>query len=160
MRQRPKILVVSTKNAGRSVAARVVLDHRSGDRVVAGSAGTRPGDTINPVIASILAEQRMDASKQFPEPLEDEVARTADIIVTMGCGDACPAYPGPRHLDWELTDPTGKTLDEVRPIVDKIERSALALLGDLDIESDRCVVTTRLDRASRVSVVVLHKLQF
>jgi arsenate reductase (thioredoxin) len=135
MRERPEILVVCTKNGGRSVAARVLLDHYGGDRLVVRSAGTHPGDTINPVIVEVLAERGLDASKEFPKALEDGIARTADVIVTMGCGDACPVYPGPRYLDWELPDPTGKTLDEVRAIVSEIEQRALLLLRDLDVDS-------------------------
>jgi arsenate reductase (thioredoxin) len=127
----PEILVVCTHNAGRSVAARVLLDHHGGGRVVVRSAGSAPGDEINPAVALILTERGLDVSKEFPKPLTDEDARAADIIITMGCGDACPVYPGKRYLDWELTDPAGNGVDEVRPIVDEIERRALALLDEL-----------------------------
>jgi arsenate reductase len=129
----PEILVVCTHNAGRSVAARVLLDHHGRGRVNVRSAGSAPGDTINPAVAELLTERGLDVSKEFPKPLTDDAARAADIIVTMGCGDACPVFPGTRYLDWELTDPAGKGVDEVRPIVDEIERRALALLAELGV---------------------------
>jgi protein-tyrosine-phosphatase len=129
----PEILVVCTHNAGRSVAARVLLDHHGAGRVVVRSAGSAPGDTINPAVAAILTERGLDVSREFPKPLTDAAARQADIIITMGCGNACPVYPGKRYLDWELTDPAGKDVDDVRPIVDEIERRVLALLASLGI---------------------------
>ncbi len=131
MTEVPEILVVCTHNAGRSVAARVLLDHHGQGRVSVGSAGSAPGEQINPAVAAILAERGLDVSKEFPKRLTDEAARAADIIITMGCGDACPVYPGKRYLDWELTDPAGKSIDEVRPIVDEIERRVVELLGEL-----------------------------
>lgn len=127
----PEILVVCTHNAGRSVAARVLLDHHGAGRVAVASAGSAPGDTINPAVAQILAERGLDVSQEFPKRLTDHAARAADIIVTMGCGDACPVYPGKRYLDWDLADPAGKDVDEVRPIVDDIERRVLALLDEI-----------------------------
>ena len=127
----PEILVVCTHNAGRSVAARVLLDHHGRGRVTVRSAGSAPGDDINPAVAEILTERGLDVSKEFPKPLTDDAARRADVIVTMGCGDACPIFPGKRYLDWELTDPAGKSAEEVRPIVDDIERRARALLVEL-----------------------------
>ena len=127
----PEILVVCTHNAGRSVAARVLLDHHGRGRVTVRSAGSAPGDAINPAVAEILTERGLDVSKEFPKPLTDEAARAADVIITMGCGDACPVFPGKRYLDWDLTDPSGKSVDEVRPIVDDIERRAKELLAEL-----------------------------
>jgi arsenate reductase len=129
----PEILVVCTHNAGRSVAARVLLDHHGGDRVRVRSAGSAPSEEINPAIAAILSGRGLDVSKEFPKKLTDYAARAADIIITMGCGDACPVFPGTRYLDWELTDPAGKGVEEVRPIVDDIERRVLALLAELGI---------------------------
>ena len=126
-----EILVVCTHNAGRSVAARVLLDHHGGDRVIVRSAGSAPGDEINPAVAQILNERGLDVSKEFPKPLTEEAASRASIVITMGCGDACPVYPGKRYLDWALPDPAGKPIEEVRPIVDEIERRALALLAEL-----------------------------
>jgi arsenate reductase len=127
----PEILVVCTHNAGRSVAARVLLDHYGNGRVVVRSAGSAPGEEINPAVAQVLTERGLDVSKEFPKPLTDEAARSADVIITMGCGDACPVYPGKRYLDWDLADPAGKSIDEVRPIVDEIDRRARALLAEL-----------------------------
>lgn len=131
MAEVPEILVVCTHNAGRSVAARVLLDHHGQGRVTVRSAGSAPGEHINPAVAAILAERGLDVSKEFAKPLTDEAARSADILITMGCGDACPVYPGKRYLDWELTDPADKTIEEVRSIVDEIERRVVALLREL-----------------------------
>jgi protein-tyrosine-phosphatase len=127
----PEILVVCTHNAGRSVAARVLLDHHGNGRIIVRSAGSAPGEEINPAVAQILTERGLDVSKEFPKPLTDEAARSADVIITMGCGDACPVYPGKRYLDWDLTDPAGKTVEEVRPIVEEIDRRARVLLDEL-----------------------------
>ncbi len=120
-----------THNAGRSVAARVLLDHYGEGRVTVRSAGSAPGDVINPAVAAILTERGLDVSREFPKPLTDEAARSADVIITMGCGDACPVYPAKRYLDWDLPDPAGKPVDEVRPIVDDIDRRARELLAEL-----------------------------
>jgi len=128
---RPEILVVCTHNAGRSVAARVLLDHYGAGRVTVRSAGSAPGEHINPAVAQVLAERGLDVTKEFPKPLTDEAARAADVIITMGCGDACPVFPGKRYLDWDLTDPAGKDVDDVRPIVDEIDRRAQSLLDEL-----------------------------
>ena len=131
MTDRPEILVVCTHNAGRSVAARVLLDHYGAGRVTVRSAGSAPGEHINPAVAQVLAERGLDVTKEFPKPLTDEAARAADVIITMGCGDACPVFPGKRYLDWDLTDPAGKNVDDVRPIVDEIDRRAQSLLDEL-----------------------------
>jgi len=127
----PEILVVCTHNAGRSVAARVLLDHHGAGRVVVRSAGSAPGDDINPAVAEILTERGLDISKEFPKPLTDEAARSADVIITMGCGDACPVFPGKRYLDWDLIDPAGKSVEEVRPIIDDVDQRARTLLAEL-----------------------------
>jgi arsenate reductase (thioredoxin) len=127
----PEILVVCTHNAGRSVAARVLLDHYGDGRVTVRSAGSAPGDDINPAVATLLTERGLDVSKEFPKPLTDDVARSADVIITMGCGDACPVFPGKRYLDWDLADPAGKPIDEVRPIIDDIDQRAQGLLVEL-----------------------------
>lgn len=127
----PQILVVCTHNAGRSVAARVLLDHHGCGRVDVRSAGSAPGEHINPAVAQILTERGLDVSKEFPKPLTDDAARGADVIVTMGCGDACPVFPGKRYLDWDLADPAGMPVEHVRPIVDEIDRRARALVAEL-----------------------------
>ena len=103
---------------------------RRGPRAVR-SAGSEPGSEVNPVVAQVLRERGLDPDQQFPKPLTDEAARAADVIVTMGCGDACPFFPGKRYLDWELTDPAGKSVDEVRPIVADIDRRVRELLSEL-----------------------------
>jgi arsenate reductase len=127
----PVVLFVCTHNAGRSVAGRVLLDHYAGGRVEVRSAGSDPGDQINPAVVQVLSERGLDATKEFPKVLTDEIARGADVVVTMGCGDACPVYPGKRYVDWELEDPAGKSVVQVRPIVDDIERRVQALLAEL-----------------------------
>lgn len=132
----PEILVVCTHNAGRSVAARVLIDHHGRGRVRVFSAGSAPGDAINPAVAQVLSERGLDVSKEFPKPLTDAAAQAADIIITMGCGDACPVFLGKRYLDWDLTDPAGKSVEEVRPIVDEIERRARELLAELGVAPD------------------------
>jgi protein-tyrosine-phosphatase len=129
--ERPTVLFLCVHNAGRSLAGRVLLDHYAAGRVDVRSAGSEPGDRLNPSVVAILTERGLDVSKEFPKPLTDDDARGADVIVTMGCGDACPVYPGTRYLDWELEDPAGRPVDEVRPIVDEIDRRARALLSEL-----------------------------
>ena len=130
-KDRPLVLFVCTHNSGRSAAARVLLDHHAGGRVEVLSAGTEPGNAINPAVVQTLTERGLDASKEFPKPITDEITRAADVIVTMGCGDACPVYAGKRYLDWELSDPAGLPVDEVRAIVDDIDRRVRALLAEL-----------------------------
>ncbi len=131
MSDTPTVLFLCVHNAGRSVAGRVLLDHYARGRIRVLSGGSEPGETLNPSVVAVLAERGLDASAEFPKPVSDEAARTADIIVTMGCGDACPVYPGRRVVDWELTDPAGLSVDEVRPIVDEIDRRVHRLLEEL-----------------------------
>src|SRR5690606_4291240 len=107
------------------------LDHYGRGRVTVRSAGSAPGDEINPAVAQILSDRGLDVSREFPKPLTDEAARSADVIITMGCGDACPVSPGKRYLDWDLPDPAGKPVDQVRPIVDEIDRRARVLVAEL-----------------------------
>ena len=127
----PEVLYVCTHNAGRSVAAAVLTEHYAHGRVHVRSAGSAPGSEINPAVAAVLRERGLDPDQQFPKPLTDEAARAADVIITMGCGDACPIFPGKRYLDWELTDPAGKSVAEVRPIVDHIDERVRELLSEL-----------------------------
>jgi arsenate reductase (thioredoxin) len=127
----PEVLYVCTHNAGRSVAAAVLTEHYARGHVHVRSAGSEPGSEINPAVAEVLRERGLDPDQQFPKPLTDEAARAAAVIITMGCGDACPIFPGKRYLDWELTDPAGKSVDEVRPIVDDIDVRVRALLSEL-----------------------------
>jgi protein-tyrosine-phosphatase len=127
----PEVLFVCTHNAGRSQMAAALLDREAHGRVLVRSAGTDPAERINPAVVQAMEEIGIDLSKEFPKPLRDEFVRGADVVVTMGCGDACPVYPGTRYLDWDLADPTGKSVDEVRPIRDEIERLVRNLLEEL-----------------------------
>lgn len=131
MSQVPEVLFVCVHNAGRSQMAAALLDHHSQGRVHVRSAGSAPGEQINPAVIAVMAEIGIDLSKEFPKPLTDEVAQDADVIVTMGCGDACPVYLGKRYLDWELDDPAGRAVNEVRPIRDEIDRRVRVLLAEL-----------------------------
>ena len=131
MTDTPVVLFVCIHNAGRSLAARVLLDHYAQGRVDVRSAGSEPAEQLNASVVAVLRERGLDPVREFPKPLTDETARAADVIVTMGCGDACPYYPGKRYLDWELEDPAGKPVDAVRPIVDEIDRRVRALLAEL-----------------------------
>jgi protein-tyrosine-phosphatase len=127
----PVVLFLCTHNAGRSLAARVLLDHYADGRIDVRSAGSEPATELNPSVVAILRERGLDPSKEFPKPLSDGVAQEADVIVTMGCGDTCPVYPGKRYVDWELEDPAGKEVEAVRPIVEEIDWRTQALLAEL-----------------------------
>ena len=127
----PEVLFVCTHNAGRSQMAAGLLNKHAQGRVHIRSAGSDPADRINPAVIEAMSEIEIDMSEEFPKPLTDEVVQAADVVITMGCGDACPIYPGKRYLDWELDDPAGKSLDEVRPIRDDLDRRVQALLEEL-----------------------------
>jgi len=131
MKDVPEVLFVCVHNAGRSQMAAALLDHHAHGNVHVRSAGSTPADEINPAVVEAMAEIGLDLSKEFPKPLTDEAVRGVDVVVTMGCGDACPVYPGKRYLDWDLTDPAGKTVEEVRPIRDEIDRRVRGLLAEL-----------------------------
>jgi arsenate reductase len=128
---KPVVLFLCVHNSGRSLAAKVLLDHHARGRVEVRSAGSEPGDQLNPSVVAILSERGLDTTREFPKPFTDDDARQADVVVTMGCGDTCPVYPGKRYLNWELADPAGLPVDEVRPIVDDIDRRVRALLAEL-----------------------------
>ncbi len=127
----PEVLFVCVHNAGRSQMAAALLDHHAQGRVVVRSAGSAPADQVNPAVVEAMDELGIDISKEFPKPLTDEAARASDVLITMGCGDVCPVYPGKRYLDWALDDPAGRGLDAVRPIRDEIDRRVRALLEEL-----------------------------
>jgi arsenate reductase (thioredoxin) len=127
----PEVLFVCVHNAGRSQMAAGLLDHRAKVTVHVRSAGSAPADSINPAVVEAMAEIGVDLAREFPKPLTDDVVRAADVVVTMGCGDACPIYPGKRYVDWELADPAGKSLHEVRAIRDEIDSRVQALLAEL-----------------------------
>ena len=133
MKTVPEVLFVCVHNSGRSVAASVLLDHYAHGRVKVSSAGSNPGNEINPHVAQILKEKSLDSSKEFPKPLTESAQLQADIVITMGCGDACTFYPGKRYIDWELEDPAGKPIEVVREIVSEIESKVLALLEEIGV---------------------------
>jgi arsenate reductase (thioredoxin) len=131
----PEVLFVCVQNAGRSQMAAALLDSLAEGRVHVRSAGSAPADQINPNVVTAMAELGIDIGKEFPKPLTDEVVRAADVVITMGCGDACPIYPGKRYEDWELDDPEGEDLGTVRRIRDEIDRRVQQLVGELIPES-------------------------
>jgi arsenate reductase (thioredoxin) len=127
----PEVLFVCVHNAGRSQMAAALLDHHARGRVHVRSAGSDPGDQINPAVVAAMDEWGIDLSKEFPKPLTDEFVRAADAVITMGCGDACPIYPGKRYEDWELEDPAGQPVEVVRRIRDDLDARVQALLAEL-----------------------------
>jgi arsenate reductase (thioredoxin) len=127
----PEVLFVCMHNAGRSQMAAALLDHRAEGKVHVRSAGSTPASEINPAVVAVMDEVGLNLSKEFPRLLTDEAVRAADVVVTMGCGDACPVYLGKRYLDWQLPDPQGKNVDEVRRIRDDIDERVQALLEEL-----------------------------
>jgi len=127
----PEVLFVCTHNAGRSQMAAALLDKLAAGKVHVRSAGSDPTDEINPAVVAAMGELGVDLAQEFPKPLTDEVVRAADVVITMGCGDACPIYPGKRYMDWELTDPAGLPVDLVRPIRDDLQAKVTALLEEL-----------------------------
>jgi len=131
MTDRPSVLFVCVHNAGRSQMAAGFLRTLSEDSVEVRSAGTAPVDTINPVVVAAMNEVGVDLSEQTPKVLDPDVVQASDVVVTMGCGDECPYFPGTTYLDWELPDPAGQDLAAVRPIRDEIRRRVEALVADL-----------------------------
>ena len=131
LRRMPEVLFVCVHNAGRSQMAAALLDHYAQGRVQVRSAGSEPADRINPVVVEAMAELGLDVSKEFPKPLTTDGVRAADVVITMGCGDACPIYPGKRYEDWPVEDPAGAGPDEVRRIRDDIAVRVRRLLAEL-----------------------------
>mgnify|MGYP000362537780 CR=1 FL=1 len=130
----PSVLFLCVHNAGRSQMAAGWMRHLAGDRVDVFSGGSEPAEQLNAAAVAAMAEVGIDISRELPQPWADEIVRAADIIVTMGCGDACPVYPGKRYVDWELDDPAGRPIEEVRPIRDDLERRVRSLLAELGVE--------------------------
>ena len=128
---RPQVLFVCVHNAGRSQMASALLDRRSGGRIDVRSAGSAPADELNPVVVAVMAELGLDLSREFPKPLTDSAVRAADVVITMGCGDACPIFPGKRYEDWTLDDPAGQDVATVRRIRDEIDTRVQALSAEL-----------------------------
>lgn len=127
----PEVLFVCVHNAGRSQMAAGLVQLRSGGRIHVRSAGSDPAETINPAVVEAMSEIGVDMGQEFPKPLTDEVVRAADVVITMGCGDACPIYPGKRYEDWELDDPAGRDLATVRRIRDEIDGRVQGLVASL-----------------------------
>jgi arsenate reductase (thioredoxin) len=134
-KQVPEVLFVCVQNAGRSQMAAALLDHYADGRVHVRSAGSEPADQINPAVVEALNEVGVDISKEFPKPMTDEVVRAADAVITMGCGDACPIYPGKRYEDWEIDDPADAELDGVRRIREEISQRVRTLLDEVAPEN-------------------------
>ncbi|WP_420805208.1 arsenate reductase ArsC [Intrasporangium chromatireducens] len=130
--QRPSVLFVCVHNAGRSQMAAAYAHHLSRGRVEVRSAGSAPADTINPAVREAMLEDGIDLSAERPKLLTADAVKASDVVITMGCGDACPYYPGKRYLDWVLDDPAGQAVDAVRPIRDEIKRRITELLAELD----------------------------
>jgi arsenate reductase len=129
--QPPEVLFLCVHNAGRSQIAAAFARSLSNGRVVVHSAGSAPGETLNPAVIMAMREKDIDISNETPKVLTAEMGESADVIVTMGCGDACPVYPGKKYVDWELSDPAGKGIDEVRAIRDEIEGRVNELITEL-----------------------------
>jgi arsenate reductase (thioredoxin) len=137
--ERPEVLFVCVHNAGRSQIAAALLERAGRGRIVVRSAGSEPADRLNPAVVEAMAEVGIDISRERPKLLAAETVGGSDVVITMGCGDACPVFPGIRYEDWELPDPAGKSLDEVRPIRDEIDRRVQALADGLLAQADSSV---------------------
>jgi arsenate reductase (thioredoxin) len=129
----PTVVFLCVHNAGRSQMAMGFFEHLAGDRAVAWSGGSEPGSEVNPAAVAAMRERGIDISGEFPKPWTDDVVRAADVVITMGCGDACPIFPGKRYEEWTLDDPSGLAVEDVRPIRDEIERRVRLLLDDLRV---------------------------
>ena len=129
-------LFACVHNAGRSQMALGWFNHLAGERAVAWSGGSEPGTEVNAAAVAAMAEVGIDIAQEYPKPWTNEIVQAADVVVTMGCGDACPLFPGKRYEDWELEDPAGQDVDAVRPIRDEIERRVRSLLDDLGVLAD------------------------
>jgi arsenate reductase len=134
---KPVVLFLCTHNAGRSQMALGFFTHLAGDRAVAWSGGSEPGHEINPAAIAAMAERGIDITGEYPKPWTDEIVRAADVVITMGCGDACPIFPGTRYENWDLDDPAGLDTVAIRPIRDDLERRVLTLLGQLEISAGK-----------------------
>jgi arsenate reductase len=137
MTEPPEVLFVCVHNAGRSQMAAALLDHHAKGEVVVRSAGSDPAERLNPAVVAAMAEWGIDLSRELPKPLTDQAVRAADVVITMGCGDACPVYPGKRYEDWQLQDPAGQPVEVVRAIRDEIDARVRRLLTELPGRSRR-----------------------
>ncbi|MFF3990331.1 arsenate reductase ArsC [Streptomyces sp. NPDC001601] len=136
MADKPSVLFVCVHNAGRSQMAAAWLTHLAGHRVEVRSAGSDPGAHVNPAAVQAMAEVGIDISAEVPKMLTVDAVKESDVCITMGCGDTCPVFPGKRYLDWTLDDPAGRSVEDVRPIRDEIERRVRGLLDDLDVPAE------------------------
>jgi protein-tyrosine-phosphatase len=127
----PEVLFVCVHNAGRSQMAAALLAHHAHGRVTVRSAGSAPASAVNPAVVQVMDELGIDLSQEFPKKLTTDAVETSDVVITMGCGDACPVFPGKRYLDWQLDDPAGKPAEDIRPIRDDIDRRVRALISEL-----------------------------
>ncbi len=125
------VLFVCVHNAGRSQMAAALLHHHAAGRVAVRSAGSTPASEVNPAVVAAMTELGIDVSREFPKRLTTDAVDAADVVITMGCGDACPVFPGKRYLDWQLDDPAGLPVEQIRPIRDEIDRRVRALLAEL-----------------------------
>ena len=130
---RPIVLFLCTHNAGRSQMALGFFNALAGDQAIGWSGGSEPGIAVNPAAVAAMAEVGIDISTEFPKPWTDEIVRAADVVITMGCGDACPIFPGKRYEDWEIPDPAGMTVEDVRPIRDEVRTRVESLLAELSV---------------------------
>lgn len=135
--RKPAVLFLCTHNAGRSQMALGFFTQLADDNAVAWSGGSEPGDEINPAAIAAMQEVGIDITGEYPKPWTDEIVQAADVVITMGCGDSCPVYPGKRYENWELPDPAGQGLEVVRPIRDDIEKRVRRLLADLEVPVTR-----------------------
>jgi protein-tyrosine-phosphatase len=133
MSDKPSVLFVCVHNAGRSQMAAAYLQHLSGGAVEVRSAGSAPAESVNPSAVQAMAEEGIDITAEKPKILTTDAVKESDVVITMGCGDTCPIFPGKRYEDWELEDPAGKGVDSVRPIRDEIKQRILGLLDELDV---------------------------
>ena len=130
---KPTVLFVCVHNAGRSQMALGFFNALAGDQAIGWSGGSEPGSAVNPAAVAAMAEVGIDISTEFPKPWTDEIVRAADVVITMGCGDACPIFPGKRYEDWEIPDPAGMTVEDVRPIRDEVRTRVESLLAELSV---------------------------
>jgi arsenate reductase len=131
MPDKPSVLFVCVHNAGRSQMAAAYLTHLAGDHIEVRSAGSQPADQVNPAVVAAMAEEGIDISAEIPKVLTTDAVKASDVVITMGCGDTCPVFPGKRYLDWQLDDPAGQGLDAVRPIRDQIRARVEKLAAEL-----------------------------
>jgi len=134
---KPTVLFLCVHNAGRSQMALGFFTHYAGDQAVAWSGGSEPGDEVNPAAIAAMTERGIDIGGEYPKPWTDEVVRAADVVITMGCGDACPVFPSKRYEEWDVEDPAGKDVAAIRPVRDEIERRVLGLLDELNVPAQR-----------------------